>query len=172
MIDPRNEVLEQLIRDEWPKLRRFFRSKVPLSDVVDLVQSTMLGFVEGRARITGADRAYLWGIARNQVLKYYGKHRPTAEFNSEVHTALDLGPTISSRLDRRTRVLAALHELPVDHQIVFELRHGEGLSLEEVAAAFGKSLATVKRHLALAEDKLRASLGDQANTVADEYTRT
>ena len=132
-----NRVLEDLIRNEWPKLRRFFRTKVADADVLDLVQQTMLAFVEGRSRATSGERAYLWGIARFQVLKHYEKHRASTPFDSTLHTAMELGPSLSSRLDGRTRLLRALHTLPVDHQMAFELRHGEELPLEEVAAAIG-----------------------------------
>ncbi|MBK8219368.1 MAG: sigma-70 family RNA polymerase sigma factor [Myxococcales bacterium] len=75
MTTTREQELERLIRDEWPKLRRFFHTKVPEADVLDLVQATMLAFVEGRTRATSGPRAYLWGIARLQVLKHYEKHR-------------------------------------------------------------------------------------------------
>jgi len=71
---------------------------------------------------------------------------------------MDVGPTFSSRLDRRTQLLKALQALPLDHQIALELRHGEGQSLEEVAESVGVSLATVKRYLAAGEERLRAEL--------------
>lgn len=166
-----DRVLEELIRNEWPKLRRFFRTKVADADVLDLVQQTMLGFVEGRSRATAGERAYLWGIARFQVLKHYEKHRPSTPFDSTLHTAMELGPSLSSRLDSRTRLLRALHTLPVDHQIAFELRHGEELPLEEVAAAIGVSLATVKRYLTAAEDKMRAQLGAESSDAHDAYSQ-
>ena len=138
--------------------------------MLDLVQATMLAFVEGRARATAGLRAYLWGIARYQVLKHYEKHRGgSTPFDSQVHTALDTGPSLSTRIDGRTRLLRALHELPVDHQMAFELRHGEELSLEEVAAALEVSLATAKRYLAAAEQRLRSALGAEADRAAAEY---
>lgn len=173
MTTSRDRVLETLIRDEWPKLRRFFRTKVPDADVMELVQSTMLAFVEGRARAaaSGSDRGYLWGIARLQVLKHYERHRPATPFDSTMHTALDTGPSLSSRIDGRTRLLRALHTLPVDHQIAFELRHGEELSLEEVAAALEVSLATAKRYLAAAQERLRTVLGAELEEAPREYGR-
>ena len=170
MTTTREQELERLIRDEWPKLRRFFHTKVPEADVLDLVQATMLAFVEGRTRATSGPRAYLWGIARLQVLKHYEKHRGSTPFDSEVHTVLDTGPSLSTRIDSRSRLLRALHELPADHQMAFELRHGEELSLEETAAALDVSLATLKRYLSAAEDKLRVILGDEAAHAAAEYT--
>lgn len=172
MTTSRDGILEQLIRDEWPKLRRFFRTKVPDADVLDLVQSTMLAYVEGGPRAEGAARAYLWGIARLQVLKHYDKHKRKAEaFDSTLHTAMDLGPSLSSRLDNRNRLMAALHTLPVDQQMAFELRYGEELRLDEVAGAIGVSLATAKRYLDAAEEKLRVELGGDADGAGRAYTR-
>lgn len=161
--------LEKLIRDEWPRLRRFFRTKVPDVDAYDLVQASMLAFVE-HGKEGDSSRAYLWGIARNKVLQYYGKHRPTTSFDSTVHGVLDVGRTLSSRLDDRDRLLEALRGLPADHQMAFELRHGEELSLEEVAAALDVSLATAKRYISAATDRLRVTLGVEAEAVARAYT--
>ena len=67
MTTSREYLLEHLINNELAKLRRFFATKVPGADVNDLVQQTMLAFVERRDQIVGSERAYLMGIAR------YGK---------------------------------------------------------------------------------------------------
>jgi RNA polymerase sigma factor (sigma-70 family) len=172
MTHQRDAILEGLIKNEWPKLRKFFRTKVPEGDVLDLVQNTMLAFVEnGGPREAGNERAYLWGIARKQVLKHYEKHRRQSQpFDSTLHTALDLGPSLSSKLDRRNQLVAALHTLPADHQMALELRHGEDLKLEEVAEALEVSLATAKRYLSAAEEKMRSALGGP-DSIANEYAK-
>jgi RNA polymerase sigma factor (sigma-70 family) len=170
MTTERDAILQGLIKHEWPRLRRFFRTKVADADVLDLVQSTMLAYVEG-APERGKEKQYLWGIARKQVLKHYEKHRRETEaFDSAIHKATDLGPSLSSKLDRRNRVVAALLTLPADQQMAVELRHGEELKLEEVAEALDVSLATAKRYLGAAEEKLRAELGDMS-FVTDGYSK-
>ncbi len=162
MTPSREQTIEHLITHELKRLRRFFETKVPPGEVQDLVQQTMLAFVEKRDTITGSERAYLMGIARFQVLRHYDARRASTPFDSTLHTALDVAPTFSTLLDARTRLGEALHELPLDHQIAFELRHVEELPLMEVAEAVGVSLATVKRYLAAAETKLRDLLGQDA----------
>lgn len=168
----RDSILEDLIRNEWPKLRRFFRTGVPESDVLDLVQNTLLAYVEGGGpREPGKERAYLWGIARKQQLRFYEKHRrQTQPFDSTIHTATDLGTTLSSRLDKQNRLSRALQLLPTDQQIAVMLRHGEDLKLEEVADALEVSLATVKRYLAAGEESLRSELGTLEG-FAEEYSK-
>lgn len=168
----RDELLESLIRNEWPKLRRYFRTLVPESDVLDLVQSTMLAYVESDGpREPGKERAYLWGIAFRQTLRFYEKHRrKNVPFDSAIHTAMDLGPSLSSRLDRQNRLAGALHAIPVQQQSAVLLRHCEDLKLEEVAEALEVSLATVKRYLSAAEESLRTELGS-LDGIAAEYEK-
>jgi RNA polymerase sigma-70 factor, ECF subfamily len=58
------------------------------------------------------------------------------------------------------RFYAILDALPVEERTVFVLRHVEGMDLQEVADAVGKSLATVKRRLGRAsahvEERVRS----------------
>lgn len=49
--------------------------------------------------------------------------------------------------------------LPVAERVALLLRRVEGMSLDEVAAATGASLATVKRRIAAAEERLSAKAG-------------
>jgi RNA polymerase sigma factor (sigma-70 family) len=157
----REATLARLIEEEWPKLRRYFRTLVPESDVLDLVQNTMLAYVESDGPSDQAkERAYLWGIAWRQSQRYYEKHsRKGVPFDSAVHTASQLDGSFTSQLDRRDRLVAALHRIPVQQQSAMVLRHCEGLTLEEIAEALELSLATVKRYLTAAEQTLRADLG-------------
>lgn len=171
MTTDREAILENLIKTEWPNLRRFFRTKVPEGEVLDLVQATMLAYVESDGpKEVGKEKQYLMGIAWKKVLRYYEtKHRRTGEvFNSELHRVTDVGPSLSSKLDTRNRVVAALQSLTADEQVAIELRHGEEMKIDAVADSMGKSPATVKRYLASAEEKLRAELGD-LRAVTDAY---
>ncbi len=54
------------------------------------------------------------------------------------------------------RVYAVLAELPADERVPFALRFLDEMPLEDVAAACGVSLATIKRRLARAEKKFLA----------------
>lgn len=156
------EALDLLIKHEWPGLERFFRTKVRPGDVADVAQATCLAFVEQLDQARAEPRRYLWGIARLQVLKHWEKFRraDSEPFDSSRHSLTDVGPSLSSTLDRRNRLHGALQELPADLQFAIELRHVQGLRLEEVADALGVSLATAKRHITSAEKSLRKTLGE------------
>ena len=56
-------------------------------------------------------------------------------------------------------VYRALDRLPPRQRVPWVLRHVEGQSLEEVAALCGCSLATVKRRIGAAHDRIRKQLG-------------
>ncbi len=58
------------------------------------------------------------------------------------------------------RVYAALDDLPVDERIAWTLRHVEGERLEAVARLCGCSLATAKRRIAVAHEKLERLVSD------------
>ena len=160
MTTPRPE-LAPLIRAEWPKLKRFFESKTSAPDCYDLVQKTLMAWVE-KLDAGGVDnpRTYLWGIARFQLLRYFEGKRPSAQFDSSIHMVGARATTLGTQLDRRHNILDALRALPLDQQMAIELRLGEGLSLQETADALDVSLATAKRYLKSATDQLRESLGD------------
>lgn len=56
-------------------------------------------------------------------------------------------------------VYRALDRLPPRQRVPWVLRHVEGQSLEQVAELCGCSLATVKRRIAAAHDRIRKQLG-------------
>ncbi|NVB38537.1 sigma-70 family RNA polymerase sigma factor [Pseudenhygromyxa sp. WMMC2535] len=153
-----NQQLATVARENWPKLKRFFKAKVPEPDCYDLTQETLLHFVRTDPAGIRNPKAYLWGIARNRLFSYFGNKRPTERFESSKISVAELGGTLSSQLDRRQRLANALSRLPVDHQIAFELRFCEELKLEEVAESMQVSLATVKRYLNKAREQLRELL--------------
>lgn len=57
-------------------------------------------------------------------------------------------------------IYGLLDQLRTEERVVLVLRRVEEMTLPEIAACTGKSLATVKRHLARAETRLAAALED------------
>ena len=168
------EQLRALAGDIYPRLLRFFRSKVPHPDCHDLAQQTFVEFLKQvQSKPIDDRRAYMFGIARFQLLKFIERRsRAGAPFDSARLSMAAVGTSLSMHFDRRNRLMGALRELPVEHQIAFELRHGEEMQLEEVAKAMDVSLATVKRYLASAKAALQAHLragDDPSDSIADAY---
>jgi RNA polymerase sigma-70 factor (ECF subfamily) len=149
-----------VIKENWPKLKRFFRAKIPEPDCYELVQETLLVFVKkSREQPIDKPRAYLWGIARKKTLQYITRKQvASAQFDSTIHSVLGPQTTLSARFDRRNRLINALRELPTECQIAFELHHGEGRTIDEVSAVMELSPATVKRRIKGARESLQKAL--------------
>ena len=70
-----------------------------------------------------------------------------------------------------TRVLDALGELTAQQRLIFLLKHHEGMTYEEIAAAIGCSTGTTKKALFRAVLKLREQLGVEVEAAHYEPTR-
>ena len=137
-----------LVDRHFGAVYRFFSNKVT-TEIDDLVQQTFLACVEGRDRIRGDVRSYLFGVARNLLYRRFrDRERDLAEA-----TASDLasdGPTpaeaVAERQEQRL-LLRALRKIPIDLQILLELRYWEALTDRELAAAFDVPMGTIKSRL-------------------------
>lgn len=167
-----------LMRRHFDPLHRFFRNKVGRSDdVEDLVQQTMLACLDTRDRFRGdADfRAFVFGIARNTLLKYLRERYKRDVIDADELSLADCGLGISTALRARREqqlLLTALRHISIDAQIVLELRYWEQASAKQIAEALGVSVPTVRGQLREAKLELRAALdrlardpGELASTV-------
>lgn len=146
---------------------RFFRTKVP-DAAEDLTQSTFLALAElDPARLGDVPfRAYLFGIARNQLLMHLrSKLRRDNRFDPLTWSAPDAGasPVRVAARHQQQRVLAeALQRLPVDYQIALELYYFESMQVGEIAEVLGKPSGTIKSLLARGRDQLRDRIEELA----------
>lgn len=131
---------------------RFFMSKVHSDDIAqDLAQRTFLACVEGRDRIRSdaSFRSYVFGVAHN-LFRQHLRHAVREPVDSTVTSAHDLGPSASAligTLQRDRIVLEALRGIPLDMQVVHELRFWENLTVPEIATIVGAPEGTVKTRL-------------------------
>jgi len=92
-------------------------------------------------------KAYLLAIARNLWLmerRRRASPRDAAELDENLP---DTGPGLSREIEGRHelgRILRALQEFPEPDRAALLMRASEGMSYEEIAAALGLPLATVK----------------------------
>ena len=149
-----------LLKRHFAAVFRFFNSKVDCPE--DLAQSTFQACVESRDRIQGRVRAYLLGIARNQLLMFIrSKGRYQKRFSPQEHSvaaALESPSQVVGRKEDERLLAEALRELPLDLQIAVELLYWEELSIAEVAAITNTPAGTVKSRLHRARASLRRKL--------------
>ena len=134
------------------------------SDRDDLVQDTFVAALESLASLKNPQAFAAWvgslairtthkRLRRRRLAARLGP-RPKEEVPWDELIASTFPPDVAVELGEISTILASF---PTNERIAFLLRKVEGNSLEEVALATETSLATVKRRIAAAEDRLEAA---------------
>jgi RNA polymerase sigma-70 factor (ECF subfamily) len=127
----------------------------------DLVQETLIEAWRSLARFDGRClfSTWLYGILRHRYLKgRRGQNagRPSASDALGQKQCIQRSPDQSAEVSEDVqRVRLAVASLPKEHRLVVELRFFAGATLDEIAAALGCPLGTVKSRLHHALEKLR-----------------
>jgi len=155
-----------LFQRHFKSLRRFFRTKVPINDVEDLIQRTLMSCLESVANFRGDAKfqTYLFTIARRELYAYI--RRKTRDkiadgLDETVSSIRDLGMSPSRAalaLQEHQLIAEAMQTLPVDFQVTLELYYWEQLRGPELATVLQISPATVRTRLHRAREALRSSL--------------
>jgi RNA polymerase sigma-70 factor (ECF subfamily) len=159
----------QLFRRHIRSVSRFFRTKIP-DAAEDLTQSTFLAVAQlDPARLGDAPfRAYLFGIARNQLLMHLrGKMRADKRFDPLTWSAPDAGASpvkIVARQQQQSLLASALQSVPVDYQIALELFYFESMPIADIAAALERPVGTVKSLLSRGRELLRERIEAMAGS--------
>lgn len=149
-----------LIARHLPAVRRFFDTKVPhLAE--DLAQRTLLACVQGRERFRrdGTFRAYLFGIARRQLLLHLREGTRADALQSFAtaagpDTAATPTGLIAAREEQRL-VLRAFEDLSEEQQTVIQLYYWEEMTVAEIAMVLEISVTAVTSRLGRARDSMR-----------------
>ncbi|MBL8295874.1 MAG: RNA polymerase sigma factor [Bryobacterales bacterium] len=123
----------------------------------DVTQEAFLALLRHPARFDhsrGSLRAYLFGVARNLVLKHWRDERRWDRLEEDDFVA----PTVAPGADAAEVVGAAVKALPPLQREVLVLAEYEELSLEEIAVAVTAEVGTVKSRLHRARVNLRGAL--------------
>ena len=162
---------DQLFELYFEQIARFFQNKLPEA-WPDLVQQTFMACVEGRERIrsTSSFRSYLFGIAHNQLRKFLrNRYRQGREIDFEEASMHDLEPgPLQMVMERREErlLLQALRDIPVDHQVLLELRYWEDMTSREISEVLGIKHSTLRTRIQRARELLRQALERHAASVA------
>ncbi len=109
--------------------------------------------------------AWVYKIAANAAIDWRGRsdrlRREEAPWDEAIEVAAQ--PPAAENVDLARRLEAALDTLSERERAVFILVEMEGAEREDVARALGITGITVRRHLALAKDRLRRALGTGAD---------
>jgi len=138
----------------------------PSAEADDVVQDSFLIALEQlpKLRDGAAFRAWLLRIVVHQAHRRFRKRRMLARLGIVSSDELDV---LSSQVredlspeskEELRRLDAALARLSVSERTAWVLRHVEGYRLEEVADACECSLATAKRWLKRADERVRAQV--------------
>src|SRR5579862_9522630 len=125
----------------------------------DITQECFLALVRGAAFDSdrGALRTYLFGIARNLVLRRLRISEREADEVAETVAPIDvLGELLAA--ERSELVSRAVAQLPLLQREAIVLFTFEGLSLEEIAKISGVDAGAVKSRLHRARESLRLAL--------------
>ena len=139
----------------------------------DIVQETFVDAIEGLKRLQDplAVRAWLVTVAVRRTRRVLGKRRRRMMF---AFWSVDFAPRSSDPRDRAAvdELYDVLARVPADVRIPWVLHRVEHLSLPETAAACEVSLATVKRRIADAEERIERRLGPSLGSVGSLGSRT
>lgn len=155
----------ELFERHWQSISRFFTNKLG-PDCEDLIQSTFLACVENVDKYRGDSsfRSYLFGIARNKLLRHLRtKARDAKYFDPASVSVADSVQSYTSVIEAdrvRTRLLIAMRELPVDTQVMLELHYWEKLPIREIAQIVEMPVNTVKARMRRGRMQLSERLRD------------
>lgn len=150
---------DELSRRHYWSVHRFFELRAPAS-ADDLTQRTFLACTEARARYAsaGSFRAFLFGIARRQLLLHLRSRRATqTHFDLVRRESASPEPTPSGLVSMREEqriLLMAMSALPVYLQTSVQLHYWEGMKAREIAEALGITTSAVTTRLNRARARL------------------
>lgn len=154
---------DELITRHFSGVHRFVSGLAP-READELTQRTFLAVIEGASRFErrGRFRAFLFGIARNHLLRMLQEKRPDRSLEelsrTPVAQLLD-SPTARLRQDeRKQELLQAMQALPTEVQLTLQLHYWAELTVAEIAEITEVAVPTVRSRLTRGRQGLRSVL--------------
>jgi RNA polymerase sigma-70 factor (ECF subfamily) len=138
--------------------------------VEDVAQETFLEAYRAIRDCRQPDRfaAWLFGIAHNRSGKWLRRKRPLLFPATEPPDMVVSAVPALEELEDQRRQLASLERalaaLPEETRVLLRMKHQEGKTCEQIAAALGRPVGTVKSQLARAYQLLRGRLSGRASS--------
>lgn len=160
-----------LVECHYDAVFAFFCNKVDDDAAGELTQDTFTALVSARDRFRqqSSVRTYVFAIARWKLVEHF--RRRTAQRQRIVDVDPEqatqaLESSLGARLDGRRReslLVQALRSLPLDEQILLELKGHEDLSLRELAEVFEIPIGTVASRVMRARKRLEQAIRERAD---------
>jgi len=153
-------------------------------DAEDLSQEVWLKAYQALAGFRAESSFYTW-LRRITINAFLNHQRTSASRHQGQTTIVDLidsdsetayesrsasAETVYTKVLFET-VMSALSELTPSQRLMFMLRHYEGMSYDEIAAAMNCSTGTIKKGVSRAISKLRAKLSTTNTDEPERLTR-
>lgn len=151
-----------LVKRHFGAMHRFFSNKTHTHHE-DLIQQTFMACVESKDAFRGESsfRAYLFALARFQLLSHYRRVYRAAHVDFITTSACELATSPSGALDRSQHcdlLQRALKRVPLDQRVTLELTFWQDMTGPEIALLLNVPLNTVYSRLRRALEHLRTAL--------------
>lgn len=160
--------LAELVARYTPKLRYLAGRMLGRAEGVDdLVQDIWLDVVRALPRLAAAEafKTWLYRIARDRVYGRLRKDRQAPQSLETEHEVVAEPDDEPFDEDEIAAVHVALTELPCEQREALVLRFVEGMSYEEIAAATGSPVGTVRSRLYYGKQALRKRITQEKTHV-------
>ena len=158
-----NEIVKTYSERLYWHVRRFVLSH---EDTDDLLQDIFLKIWTALPSFRGEAQLYTWvyRIATNETLNFLRRQKVRAalqfrRIDDVMEERIDADPYFNGSAAERA-LSKAIARLPEKQRSVFIMRYYEDMSYEEIAAVTGTSVGALKASLHIAQEKVRAELGE------------
>ena len=159
-----NEIVKEYTERVYWHVRRFVNNH---EDADDLVQEIFLKIWTALPSFRGEAQLFTWvyRIATNETLNWLRREKVRSALrfttiDAEMERRIDSDPFFDG--DAADRALSkAVAKLPEKQRQVFILRYYDELPYEEMSAVLGTSVGALKASYHIAQEKVRASLGNE-----------
>ncbi|MCB9712343.1 MAG: sigma-70 family RNA polymerase sigma factor [Myxococcales bacterium] len=179
---------QELVKRHYDALFMFLWGKLDEQTSADLTQDTFETLCAGADRFRGDSsvRTYLLGIARWKLVNHLRRVQKNRERFDPMHDGIDVELTersmtsLFARREQEALLVRGLRSLPLDDQLLLELKEYEHLPARELAEIFGVPQGTMAGRIARARERLRQavegiagseSAAEQASQGLDSYFR-
>ena len=158
-----NEIVKTYSERLYWHVRRFVLSH---EDTDDLLQDIFLKIWTALPSFRGEAQLYTWvyRIATNETLNFLRRQKVRAalqfrRLDDVMEERIDADPYFNGSAAERA-LSKAIARLPEKQRSVFIMRYYEDMSYEEIAAVTGTSVGALKASFHIAQEKVRAELGE------------